>query len=79
MDNTKVGVIENIVMGTKGGACTEGGDSGGPVYTFEPDGYVVAKGIHHSDSDPLFGDCTERFTDIHNVRQAYGGDVMKRR
>ncbi|MFC7584876.1 hypothetical protein ACFQYP_14880 [Nonomuraea antimicrobica] len=55
-----------------------GGDSGGPVYTIEPDGYVIAKGIYSGGKSvgPL---CETIFTDIDDVRRAYGGDVMKRR
>ncbi|GGP00984.1 hypothetical protein GCM10012278_03040 [Nonomuraea glycinis] len=74
------GQIVNVVKGTHPSACTGPGDSGGAVYTIDrATGYVVAKGIHSSANTPLIGDCDEFFTDIQLVRQAYGGDVMKRR
>ncbi|MEU8201160.1 DNRLRE domain-containing protein [Streptosporangium sp. NPDC049046] len=74
------GRIENVIKGTHPSACTDSGDSGGAVYIIDrTSGYVVAKGIHSSANTPLIGDCDEFFTDINSVRQAYGGDVMKRK
>ncbi|GAA3813522.1 hypothetical protein GCM10022226_37810 [Sphaerisporangium flaviroseum] len=65
-------------MGSRVGGCTEGGDSGGPIFTIESDGYVAAKGILSGGKGAL-GVCTVNFTDIQEVRRAFGGDVMKRR
>ncbi|GAA3413776.1 hypothetical protein GCM10018952_31700 [Streptosporangium vulgare] len=80
IDLKEEGVTKNVVEGTRDNGCTDSGDSGGAVYTIEPGaGYIIAKGIHSAGNAPLIGDCGEYFTDIHSVRQAYGGDVMKRR
>ncbi|MBB4942786.1 hypothetical protein FHR32_007186 [Streptosporangium album] len=72
------GTLANGVRATRRGDCSEGGDSGGPIFTIESDGYVVAKGILSGGADVL-GFCKLNFTDIHDVRKAFGGDVMKRR
>lgn len=45
------------------GGCTQGGDSGGPVYTVRSDGEVAAKGIHHGSSKSWYWGCMNVFTD----------------
>ncbi|GAA3673129.1 hypothetical protein GCM10022224_041750 [Nonomuraea antimicrobica] len=77
-DGSFAGTINKGQKGSRLGSCSTGGDSGGPVYTIEPDGYVIAKGIYSGGKSvgPL---CETIFTDIDDVRRAYGGDVMKRR
>ncbi|WP_157383411.1 DNRLRE domain-containing protein [Nonomuraea coxensis] len=76
---TDGGTTDNIVTGKRSGDCVEGGDSGGPVYTFRSDGSVVAKGVANAGTSPLIGDCVMVFTDITTIREAYGGDVLKRK
>jgi hypothetical protein len=76
---TDGGTTQNIVIGTRSSECAQGGDSGGPVYTFRSDGSVVAKGVAAAGTDPVFGDCSLAFTDITTVREAFGGDVLKRK
>jgi hypothetical protein len=39
----------------------------------------VAKGVVNAGSSPLIGDCFMVFTDITTIREAYGGDVLKRK
>ncbi|MEV0590661.1 DNRLRE domain-containing protein [Nonomuraea cavernae] len=77
---TDGGLLDNAIPATHASECLreEGGDSGGPIYTFQSDGSVVAKGITSSGTSTLL-DCYVAFTDITTVRQSYGGDVMKRR
>jgi hypothetical protein len=77
---TDGGLLDNAIGATHPSECLteEGGDSGGPVYTFQSDGSVVAKGIVSSGTSTLL-DCYVTFTDITTLRQSYGGDVMKRK
>ncbi|QYC40389.1 tRNA3(Ser)-specific nuclease WapA precursor [Nonomuraea coxensis DSM 45129] len=77
---TDGGLLDNAIGGTHPSECLneDGGDSGGPVYTFQPDGSVVAKGIVSSGTSTLL-DCYVAFTDITTLRESYGGDVMKRK
>lgn len=77
-------IARNVVYGTKTGACTQKGDSGGPVYTHRKDGSVVAKGIHTGGggggSDHwggTFDPCREFFTDIRLAEKALPGIVRK--
>ncbi|GAA2873691.1 hypothetical protein GCM10010517_34250 [Streptosporangium fragile] len=78
------GHLPHGVSATWSGGRAEPGDSGGPVDTVEKvqvgtdvKAYVTAKGIINGGSGFL-GYRTLRFTDIHDARQAFGGDVMKR-
>ncbi|MEV6157811.1 hypothetical protein AB0L53_46485 [Nonomuraea sp. NPDC052129] len=72
------GTLQNGVQGSRASGCSEAGDSGGPIFTIQPDGYIVAKGILSGGASVL-GLCRLNFTDIQDVRRAFGGDVMKRR
>ncbi len=76
---TNGGTTDNIVVGTRPSGCAQNGDSGGPVYTFRSDGSVVAKGVIAAGVSPFFGDCELVFTDITTIREAFGGDVLKRK
>lgn len=77
-DGNFVGTVRNGIEARRIGGCTEGGDSGGPVFTIEPDGYVIAKGITSGGKGwgPI---CSLNYSDIQDARRAFGGDVMKRR
>jgi hypothetical protein len=77
-------IARNVVRGSKTGACTQKGDSGGPVYTVRNDGRVVAKGIHSGGggggSDHWGGaldPCREFFTDIRLAEKALPGIIRK--
>ncbi|MFI6817457.1 DNRLRE domain-containing protein [Nonomuraea sp. NPDC050328] len=70
-----------LQMGKKAGRCVNGGDSGGPVYTFRSDGYVVAKGItavSNAKTEPILDVCVHGFTDFHDVMKAVGKDIYKK-
>ncbi|MFI6510886.1 DNRLRE domain-containing protein [Streptosporangium sp. NPDC050855] len=70
-----------VHVGKKRGRCVIDGDSGGPVYTFRPDGYVVAKGITSGSSspeEPIQDTCMHTFTDFHDVMKAVGKDIYKK-
>jgi hypothetical protein len=75
-------VIKNAVRGTKQGQCTLSGDSGGPVYTVNSAGKVVAKGIHNGTSGGgsdhwggAFDPCYEYFTDIWDAYLGFPGTL----
>ncbi|MGA5040393.1 DNRLRE domain-containing protein [Streptomyces capoamus] len=82
-------IAENMTVAEKNsGACTLGGDSGGPVYTVKSNGYVYAKGIISgggcqsvSDdgecSDSWDGNCRVMFTDISLAEKALPGGIKK--
>lgn len=76
---TNGGKTDNIAVGTRPSGSAQNGDSGGPVYTFRSDGSVVAKGLIAAGVSPFFGDCELVFTDITTIREAFGGDVLKRK
>ncbi|MFC4063280.1 hypothetical protein ACFOWE_33785, partial [Planomonospora corallina] len=60
------GTLRWVQVGKKRGRCVNGGDSGGPVYTFRSDGYVVAKGItsaSNTKDEPIKDTCLHFFTD----------------
>lgn len=65
-------LLQNVVQGSRGGSCTIGGDSGGPVYTVRTDGAVAAKGIHNGSSTT---GCDEWFTDIWDANAAFPGGL----
>ncbi|WP_433433883.1 hypothetical protein [Nonomuraea sp. CA-141351] len=75
-------VARNMTRGSKQGKCTRGGDSGGPVYTVNSEGKVLAKGIHSgtggggTDSyGGAFDPCHEFFTDIWEVYYGFPGTI----
>ncbi|MEV4378945.1 DNRLRE domain-containing protein [Streptosporangium sp. NPDC049644] len=84
---TNTGTLDSGTLGEHPSYCADGGDSGGPVYTFhttvdstgKKKASAVARGIISSGAGSWFGDCSVTYTDILNVRRAYGGDLLKRR
>ncbi|WP_283134945.1 trypsin-like serine protease [Rhizohabitans arisaemae] len=73
-------VARNLVRGKKQGKCTDYGDSGGPVYTVNSAGKVVAKGIHSGKGGGgtdnyggPFDPCFEYYTDIWDAYDAMPG------
>ncbi|GAA2389959.1 hypothetical protein GCM10010404_53980 [Nonomuraea africana] len=72
----------NMTRGYKQGQCTRGGDSGGPIYTVNSAGKVVAKGVHSGGggggSDGwggAFDPCREYFTDIYEAYYGFPGVI----
>ncbi|MEU4326725.1 hypothetical protein [Nonomuraea dietziae] len=72
----------NMTRGYKQGQCTRGGDSGGPVYTVNSAGKVVAKGVHSGGggggSDGWGGaldPCREYFTDVYEAYYGFPGVI----
>jgi hypothetical protein len=72
----------NMTRGSKGGKCTDHGDSGGPVYTVDSAGKVIAKGIHSGmgggggdNWGGAFDPCREFFSDIWNVYYGFPGTI----
>ncbi|MET9344597.1 DNRLRE domain-containing protein [Nonomuraea sp. NPDC003804] len=75
------GTTRWVQVGKKRGRCVIGGDSGGPVYTFRPDGTVVAKGItsgSNTKTERIKDVCIHTFTDFHDVMKAVGKDIYKK-
>ncbi|MBG0569308.1 hypothetical protein I4J89_48735 [Actinoplanes sp. NEAU-A11] len=79
--------LRNVVVSEKKkGWCTRPGDSGGPVYTVNSDGSVVAKGIHHGSNGGGGDDhyagaldkCLEIFTDIRDAYFGFPGHLETR-
>jgi hypothetical protein len=71
-------VVRHAVVGYKySSTCTQGGDSGGPVYTVKGDGTIAAKGIYGGGgSDGIGGTVDPRievFTDILDAYQGFPG------
>jgi hypothetical protein len=79
-------VLRNAFYGEKKGWCLWGGDSGGPVYTTQSNGKIVAKGIisggggggsdyyaGHSDSP-----CRAWFSEVKRAEKAFPGAITKR-
>jgi hypothetical protein len=75
---------KRVWLGQKYGACSQGGDSGGPVYTVRSDGKIAAKGIISgaggfggSDSYATWPEemCRSVFTDIYDAYYGFPGDV----
>jgi len=68
-----------VAIGKKHGACTQPGDSGGPVYNVQATGYVRVKGVHSAGggggsdhySGALESPCTEVFTDVWRADDAW--------
>lgn len=79
----KIGVLSPATVGKRDGTCTRGGDSGGPVYTIRPDGFITGKGItsggRNMDQSSWFVSCANYFTDLERVATLWGGDIKKRR
>ncbi|MFB4273178.1 DNRLRE domain-containing protein [Nonomuraea sp. GTA35] len=82
------GRIENIFEGSKDGACSQPGDSGGPVYTIIQSGYpsagdVMAKGIvsggRDQENSNILLSCKNYSTNIWYAPAAFGGDIKKRK
>ncbi|MGJ6966204.1 hypothetical protein ACSDR0_30280 [Streptosporangium sp. G11] len=72
----------NMIRGYKQGQCNIGGDSGGPVYTVNSAGKVIAKGVHSGSggggSDNWGGaldPCREYFTDIYEAYYGFPGVI----
>lgn len=81
------GVARNLFRGTKRGWCLYGGDSGGPVYTTQRNGKIVAKGIisgaRGGGSDHFAGrfdgdDCVGWFSEVVRAEKAFPGAITKR-
>ena len=78
-------VARNMTRGGKRGHCTAPGDSGGPVFTINAGGLIVAKGIHSGGggggSDHYTGAlepaCREWFTDIRVAEGVLPGLVRR--
>ncbi|MGW4461517.1 trypsin-like serine protease [Micromonospora sp. NPDC004704] len=78
-------VARNMTKGTKHGHCTAPGDSGGPIFTINSAGKIIAKGIHSGGggggSDHYTGalesPCREYFTDIRLAEKILPG-IIKR-
>ncbi len=66
-------VVRNADQGNKAAPCTIGGDSGGPLYEYRPDGKVTARGIHSGGSTGTPRACFEIFTDIWDPYHAFPG------
>ncbi|WP_344661095.1 S1 family peptidase [Catenulispora subtropica] len=69
-------VARNVSWGTRGGACTQAGDSGGTVYTVRSDGGIAAKGIHDGGGTYSNGTCVEIYSDIFDAYYAYPGNLQ---
>ena len=66
----------HVTVGTRTGAGTTFGDSGGPVYTVRAsDGRVAAKGIHNS-GGKSGSTYTETFTDIYDAFNGLPGVLL---
>ncbi|MEU6524215.1 DNRLRE domain-containing protein [Streptomyces sp. NPDC046924] len=78
-------VAKNMVVAEKdSGACTTGGDSGGPTYTVDSNGRAIAKGIisgggggGSDNSGGFFDPCRLYFTDIGLANSALPGTVAR--
>ncbi|TDC64101.1 trypsin-like serine protease [Micromonospora sp. KC207] len=78
-------VARNMTKGTKHGHCTAPGDSGGPIFTINSAGKIVAKGIHSGGgggggdhfTGSLESPCREWFTDIRLAEKILPGIIYK--
>ncbi|WP_433516895.1 trypsin-like serine protease [Nonomuraea sp. CA-143628] len=87
----QVEVIRLAIKGSKTGNCTQGGDSGGPVYTIRNlkvngkwKGYAYARGIHfggtkNKATGSFLNPCNEWFTEINDIKLNIGSDIKKRK
>jgi hypothetical protein len=57
----------------RNGKCTEGGDSGSPIYTIRGDGSIAAKGVLSGGSSNTSGNCYDYFTDTYLAEKAFAG------
>jgi hypothetical protein len=80
-------VGRNLFWATKQGWCLYGGDSGGPVYTTNKNGKIIAKGIISGagggGSDHYAGkldgdDCRGYFSEVKRAEKAFPGAISKR-
>jgi hypothetical protein len=78
------GVARHVWKGEKRDRCIIGGDSGGPVYTVDSSGGIVAKGIisgatgyggGDNFAGALEGACVNIFTDIWDAYRSMPGDI----
>lgn len=68
-------VVRNVTRGSKSGACTAGGDSGGSVYSRPSSSTARAVGIHSGGGGGGSYPCTEIFTDIWDAYFAFPGHI----
>ncbi|GLZ34201.1 serine protease [Lentzea sp. NBRC 105346] len=65
--------LRNATEGHRDGRCTQGGDSGAPIYTIRSDGGVAAKGVLSGGSTNTSGSCWDYFTDTSLAEKALAG------
>lgn len=78
-------IARNVTKGTKHGHCTAPGDSGGPIFTINSAGKILAKGIHSGGgggggdhyTGALESPCREYFTDIRLAEKILPGIIKK--
>ncbi|WP_283134948.1 S1 family peptidase [Rhizohabitans arisaemae] len=68
-------LARNVIFAKKRGVCLKGGDSGGPAYTVNSHGKVVARGINSGTggNGSISNPCKGFFTDIRDVHEAFPG------